>query len=74
MSIKKDLEIIKNMFNTSTQEYLNDKCKVNFEFSCLIDGLNKSGIISDKTTQNAYLSVSKNKNIYIVCKSYKVKI
>lgn len=75
MSIKNDLQTIKFYLNDDLKkQWKDDKIKVNFEFSCLVDSLQKDNEISQKTSENVYLYENKKHEIILTCCSYSVKV
>lgn len=78
MSIKNDLQIIKQGFNMDgynlKELYKDDKIKLKTEFNMFVDGLQKDNVISEKTAQNVYLSRNKKGMIMIYCLSYSMQI
>lgn len=72
MSYKKDLELLKGYI---TPTNYGDILQSRFNFECVKDFLCKDGIISDKTFNNAYLHIDKNKKkTYLCCGSYSLRI
>ena len=78
MSIKNDLQIIKQGFNMDgynlKELYKDDKIKLKTEFNMFVDGLQKDNVISEKTAQNVYLSRNKKGMIMMYCLSYRMQI
>ena len=79
MSIKTDLQTIKNAF--SNYQLLNlkllykgDKIAAKMAINSLVDNLSKDGIISQKTSQNVYLSLNKHDDLVLYCCSYSLKL
>ena len=63
MTIKDDLSTIQQFFNMDgynlKELYQDDKIKLKTEFNMFVDGLQKDGMISEKTAQNVYLGRNK---------------
>lgn len=78
MSIKNDLQIIKQGFNMDgynlKELYKDDKIKLKTEFNMFVDNLQKDNVISEKTAQNVYLSRNKKGMIMMYCLSYSMQI
>lgn len=73
MSYTSDIEFIMN--NIYFDLDYTDLPKTHEQFSYLVDNLSRDNLISDKTTQNVYLSMNKKtKNAFICCGSYKVRV
>ena len=73
MSYLSDIEFIMN--NIYFDIDFSDEIATKEHFSYLVDNLNRDNIISDRTSQNIYLSMNKKtKNAFIVCGSYKIRI
>ena len=74
MTIKDDLLTIKQGFNMDgynlKELYQDDKIRLKTEFNMFVDGLQKDGIISEKTAQNVYLGRNKKGMIMMYCLSY----
>ena len=70
MTIKDDLLTIKQGFNMDgynlKELYQDDKIRLKTEFDMFVDGLQRDGIISEKTAQNVYLSRNKKRHDYDV--------
>ena len=78
MTIKDDLLTIKQGFNMDgynlKELYQDDKIRLKTEFNMFVDGLQKDGMISEKTAQNVYLSRNKKCMIMMYCLSYSMQI
>ena len=78
MTIKDDLSTIQQFFNMDgynlKELYQDDKIKLKTEFNMFVDGLQKDGMISEKTAQNVYLSRNKKGMIMVYCLSYSMQI
>ena len=78
MTIKDDLSTIQQFFNMDgynlKELYQDDKIKLKTEFNMFVDGLQKDGLISEKTAQNVYLSRNKKGMIMVYCLSYSMQI
>lgn len=79
MSIKTDLQIIKNCYSLEQLTNLkklfsSDKIAAKMAFNMLVDMLEKDCTISQKTAENIYISRNKRGDIVINCKSYTVKL
>ena len=78
MTIKDDLLTIKQGFNMDgynlKELYQDDKIRLKTEFNMFVDGLQKDGIISEKTAQNVYLGRNKKGMIMMYCLSYDMLI
>ena len=79
MSIKIDLETIKNAFSdfqllNLKLLYKDDKIAAKTAINSLVDNLSKDGIISQKTSQNVYLSLNKHDDLVLYCCSYSLKL
>lgn len=73
MSYKSDIEFILN--NIYFDIDFSDIPATKEQFIYLVDNLQKDNLITEKTSQNIYLSINRQKKkAYIVCGSYKVKI
>ena len=73
MSYTSDIEFVINniYFDLDFDDIIATKEK----FIFLVDNLAKDNLISEKTSQNIYLSMNKKtKNCFICCGSYKTKI
>ena len=55
MTAKQVHKDFKNLYGNYKQELKNDYCKVQFDFMCYIDGLNKDGILTDNQTSRIQL-------------------
>lgn len=72
MTTKQDLYLLANC--TDFTNY-SDIIGTKFNFTCLVDVLNKDKQISDRTAQNVYLHIdTKHRKTYIICGSYKIRI
>lgn len=70
MSYKSDIEFIIN--NIYFDIDFSDEIATKEQFNYLVDNLNRDNLISDRTSQNIYLSMNKQKKqAYIICGSYK---
>ena len=78
MTIKDDLSTIQQFFNMDGYNLKelcqDDKIKLKTEFNMFVDGLQKDGMISEKTAQNVYLSRNKKGMIMMYCLSYSMQI
>ena len=78
MTIKDDLSTIQQFFNMDgynlKELYQDDKIKLKTEFNMFVDGLQKDGMISEKTAQNVYSSRNKKGMIMMYCLSYSMQI
>ena len=78
MTIKDDLSTIQQGFNIGgynlKELYQDDKIRLKTEFDMFVDGLQKDGMISEKTAQNVYLSRNKKGMIMMYCLSYSMQI
>ena len=78
MTIKDDLLTIQQGFNIGGYNlkglYQDDKIRLKTEFNMFVDGLQKDGMISEKTAQNVYLSRNKKDMIMMYCLSYSMQI
>ena len=73
MSYKSDIQTIIN--NMSFDIDFSDIPKTILAFICFVDFLQDEKLISDKTGDNVFLSINRQKKIaHIVCGSYKKRI